>query len=238
MGEDMGIVISWSMIFWVFAAVIAICGLAWFILKVAYVIARDENAQGVSIHPETLAPDESTTEFREATVEAFRKKVPEFGRRRPLSPYPQPPRSFFQSYKVAGVAESWKHHGAAALNKMALLHKGHSLQHRFETGLKAFCRIAGRSGRFIFVQSSGFSRRLAESWKRHGSAALNKMALLQKGYGLQHRFRKGLNVSRRIASRSGRYISMTSGGFSRRFTRGLRKVRPLFIKHLGRGRAH
>jgi hypothetical protein len=234
MGEDMGIIITWSMIFWVFAAVIAIWGLGWFLLKVAYVVARDENAQDVSTHPKTPAPDKSTTEFREATVEAFRKKVPEFGRRRSLPPNP-PPRSLLHRYKVAGVAETWKHHGAAALNKMALLHKGHGLQHRFGKGLKAFRRIANRSGRFIFVQSSGFSRRLAESWKHHGTAALNKMPLLQKGHGLQHRFRKGLKVSRRIASRSGRFIFMTSGGLLRRLTRGVRKVRPLFLRQLGRG---
>jgi hypothetical protein len=224
----MGIVI-WSMIFWVLAAVIAIWGLAWLLLQVAYLIARDENAPDVSDRPKTAASNETTIEFREASVEAFRKKAPEFGRRRSLSPDP-PPRSFFDHYRVADVAERWNHHGTAALKTMSLLHKGHGLQHRFGKGLKASHRIASRSGRFIFVKSSGFFQRLAESWKHHGTALLNKM-----GHGLQSRFRKGLKASRRIASGSGRFIFLKSGGFLRQLGRGVQKVRPLFRRQLGGG---
>jgi hypothetical protein len=226
----MGIIITWSMIFWVLAAVIAICGLAWLLLRVAYLIARDENAPDVSIQPKTPASNERTTEFREATVEAFRKKVPEFGRRRSLSPDLTPSRSFFHHYRLADVAERWKHHGTAALKTMALPHKGRGLRHRFRKGSKASHRIASRSGRFIFVKSSEFFQRLAESWKHHGTAPLNKM-----DHGLRHRFRKGSKASHRIASRSGRFIFVKSGGFLRQLGRGLQKVRPLFLRQLGRG---
>lgn len=172
----MGIVITWSQVFWAIAAVIAVCGLGYFLLRVTYAIAVDENAPDVSIDPKTSAPDVRATEFREATDEAFPKKVPEFGRRHSLPPNPRPPRSFFHNYRPADVAESWKHHGTAALNKMALLHTGHGLQHRFRKGLKASRKIASRSGRFIFVKSGGFFRRLGR-----GQTSLNRRVKAKEG---------------------------------------------------------
>lgn len=162
----MGIVITWSMIFWVIAAVIAILVLAYFLFQVARVIARDANEPDVSLHPKAPTSNERTSEFSEATVKGFHKKVPEFGRRHSLPPEPPPPLSFFHHYRLTDVAESWKHHGSAALNKMALVHTGHGLQHRFQKWLKTSRRIARRSGRIIFINSSEFFRRLGRSLQK------------------------------------------------------------------------
>jgi hypothetical protein len=156
----MGIVITWSLVFWIIAAVIAVWAFAVFLRRVAYAIALDENAPDVPIHPRTPSPEEGTAEYPQATDEAFRKKIPQFGRRHSVRLDPPPRRSFFDHHRVADVAESWKQHGAAAFNKLALLQTGLSLQLRYRNGLKATCRILVQSGSFIFVKSGGFFRQL------------------------------------------------------------------------------
>jgi hypothetical protein len=156
----MGIVITWSLVFWIIAAVIAVWACAVFLRRVAYAIALDENAPDVSTHPRTPSPEEGTAEYRRATDEVFRTKIPQFGRRHSIRLDPPPRRFFFDRYRVADVAESWKQRGAAAFNKLALLHTGLGLQHRFRNGLKASCRILIQSGSFIFVKSGGFFRQL------------------------------------------------------------------------------
>jgi len=158
--EAMGIVITWSMIFVFIAVVIAILVLTYFLFHVASKIAGDANEPDVSVHPKVPTSHEGTSEFSEATVEAFRRKVPKFGRRHSLPSNPSPLRSFFHHYRPAHVTDSWKHHGAAALKKMTLLHTSLGLQHRFRKGLIAFRKIASQSGRFIFIKFGGLFRRL------------------------------------------------------------------------------
>lgn len=156
----MGIVISWSLIFWVIAAVIGFCALSYFLLQVAHAIAPE--APDVSIYPETPSPKDVKVGYPEATDEALRKKTPKFGMRRSLPLYSSRPRSFIHHDRLADVAESWKQHSAAALNKVAILHASHGLERRFRKGLRTLRKILARSGSFIFVKSGGFFRRLGQ----------------------------------------------------------------------------
>lgn len=70
----MGVVVTWSLIFWIVIAIITIWAIAFFLRKVAYAIVLDENASDVSIHPETTSPDEWT-----AQDGASRKDIQKFG---------------------------------------------------------------------------------------------------------------------------------------------------------------
>jgi hypothetical protein len=173
----MGIVITWSLVFWVIAGVIAFCALSFFLLQVAYAIAPDEKAPDVSIRPRMPSPDDETVDS-EATEEAFRKEIPKFGRRHSPPLDPPAPQSFFHQYRLEGVAERWKQNGAAALNKVALLHKSHGLQHRLSNELKTLRKLIARSGSLIFVKSGGFFRRLARGQAFLGRRLKAKEALL------------------------------------------------------------
>jgi hypothetical protein len=184
----MGIVITWSLVFWVIAAVIAFCAFSFFLLQVAYAIAPD--APDASIHPRTPSPDEGMTEYPEVTDQAFREKIPKFGRRHSLPLDPPPPQSFFHHYRPADVAARWKQHGAAALNKMALLHSGHGLQHRLPNELKALRKLFARSGSIIFVKSGGFFRRFGQGQAFLGRRLKAKEALLFITEPLIGQFRK------------------------------------------------
>jgi len=154
--EVMGIVVSWSLIFWVIAAVVGFCALSFFLLQVAYTIAAE--APDVSIHARTPSPKDRKVEYPEAD-EAFRKKILKFGRRHSLPLDSPPPRSFVYHYR-ADVVETWKQYGAAVLNKVAILRASQGLERRFRKGLTTLRKIFSRSGSFIFAKSGGFFRRL------------------------------------------------------------------------------
>jgi hypothetical protein len=155
--EAMGIVISWSLILWVIAAVIGFCALSFFLLQVASAIAAE--APDVSIHPRTPLPKDGKIEYSAATGEAFRERIPKFGMRRSLPLDSPRPRSFVHHYR-ADVVETWKQRSAAALNKVAILRASQGLERRFRKGSTTLRTIFARSGSFIFVKSRGFFRRL------------------------------------------------------------------------------
>ena len=173
----MGILITWSLVFWVLATIIAFCALSFFLLHIAYAIARNDEAPQ-SIHPGVTSPDEGTVN-PEAANGAFRDNIRRFGRRHSLPPDLSPPQSFLHQYRPEDIAERSKHHVTAALKKAALLHTSHGLQHGFPNGLETLRKFFARAKGLIFTKSGDFFWQLGQGqalsnwWLKHKEALLS-----------------------------------------------------------------